>query len=103
LTVHFRLEPAAIESIIGFVMTAAFKQVAQKALALSKMDRAHLMREIVDSLNPNKKVFTPTEWSLIWATQVEKRMRKVRTRKAKSHPAGRVATKIRAKHHGLRS
>jgi putative addiction module component (TIGR02574 family) len=84
-------------------MTAAFKQVAQKALALSETDRAHLMRQIVDSLNPNKKVFTPTEWSLIWAAEVEKRMRKLRTRNAKGLPADRTTTKLRAKRHSLRS
>ncbi len=83
-------------------MTAAFKQVAQEALALSKKDRAYLMREIVDSLNPNKKVFTPTEWNLIWATQVEKRLRMMRTRKATGLPVERGTAKLRAKH-GLRS
>ena len=88
---------------MGFVMTAAINQLAQKALALSIKDRAFLMRKIVDSLNPNKKVFTPTEWSLIWATEVEKRMRKVRTLKAKSPQANWTTAKLRAKHPGLRS
>jgi len=101
--VHFSLENAAQESMIGFVMTAAFKQVAQEALALSQKDRAHLMDTIVDSLNPNKKVFTPTEWNLIWAVEVEKRMRMMRTGKAKGLPTDRVTANLRAKRHGLRS
>jgi len=87
---------------MGFVMTAAINQLAQKALALSIKDRAFLMRKIVDSLNPNKKVFTPAEWKLIWAAEVEKRMRKLRTGKANGNPANRVPAKLRAKH-GLRS
>lgn len=80
-------------------MTAAAKQLAKQALALPKKERAELVGRLIKSLDEDEgEKLSSDEWNKVWAIEIKKRMKDLRSGKVKAIPASQVMAELRAKY-----
>lgn len=74
-------------------MPATIKQITHEALTLPESDRAHLAQTLLQSLEPAEEGVEQA-----WASEVGRRLERVRAGTAQGRPADEVFRDIRARH-----
>lgn len=75
-------------------MSSKLKEIASKALSLSSGERAELAHDLIASLDDEKE----TEYEKAWNTEIEKRVKEIKSGKAKGRPARDILAEIREKY-----
>ena len=74
-------------------MPATIEQITHEALTLPESDRAHLAQTLLQSLEPAEEGVEQA-----WASEVGRRLERVRAGAAQGRPADEVFRDIRARH-----
>ena len=75
-------------------MSLQIKEIVNKALNLSPEDRAELIHELILSLDD----IIDNEVERAWEAEIEKRVKEIKSGKAKGRPADDILAEIRAKY-----
>ncbi len=76
-------------------MTPLLQEVVNKAHNLSPDERAELVHELIVSLD---NVIMNTEVESAWDTEIERRIKEIKSGKAKGRPAEEILAQIRARY-----
>jgi putative addiction module component (TIGR02574 family) len=75
-------------------MSLQIKEIVNKALNLSPEERAELIHELILSLDD----IIDNEVDRAWEAEIEKRVKEIKSGKAKGRPADDILAEIRAKY-----
>ena len=76
-------------------MSSLLRELTNKAHALSTEERAALAHDLIASLD---EVMGDNELEAAWNAEIEKRVKEIKSGKAKGRPAEEVLSEIRAKY-----
>ena len=76
-------------------MSSLLQEVAKKAYNLSPDERAELAHELIISLDDIKE---DNQLEMAWDAEIEKRVKEIKSGKAKGRPAEEILSEIRAKY-----
>lgn len=75
-------------------MSSLLQEVATKAHSLSPDERAELAHDLIVSLDEA----IDTEYEMAWDAEIKKRVKEIKSGKAKGRPAEEILAEIRAKY-----
>lgn len=76
-------------------MSSLLQEVAKKAYNLSPDERAELAHDLIVSLDDIKE---DNQLEMAWDAEIERRVKEIKSGKAKGRPAEEILSEIRAKY-----
>lgn len=78
-------------------MSSLLKEVANKAYNLSPDERAELAHDLIVNLD---EITEDNQLEMAWDAEIERRVKEIKSGKAKGRPAEEILSEIRAKYSG---
>ncbi|MEK7841879.1 MAG: addiction module protein [Deltaproteobacteria bacterium] len=76
-------------------MSSLLQEVANKARSLSTEERSELAHDLIVSLD---EVTKDNDFEMAWDAEIERRVKEIKSGKAKGRPAEEILSEIRAKY-----